>query len=306
MNLKPSTDIAIAGLMHLLTGFFSILPLDTASALGGWLGRALGPLTHLHRRAREQLQTIFPALTAPEIQQTLRMMWDNLGRTFAEYPHLPQIGRERAPIENRANFTREDIQKSAAIFIAGHFANWEVSAAALYAQYGTPLDLVYRAPNNARIDRLLNHHRTLGGILTSMPKSRSGMRAIVGALTHGRKVGILIDQKYNEGVAVPFFGRPAMTTTAFAQLGQKFNCPVYPAQVIRTRGAHFKIVIYPALNLIADDGAPLPLENIAAAANAMLESWMREHPDQWLWVHRRWSSRAVQNIPEDIDFPEKS
>lgn len=295
MRIKSITDAVVAVLLHLLTGFFSILPLDVASGLGGWFGRTVGPLTPLHRRAHDQLRTIFPSMGPPEVRQTLRTMWDNLGRTFAEYPHLPQIGRERAPIENRANFTREALHGHAAIFIAGHFANWEVSAAALYAQYGTPLDLVYRAPNNAHIDRLLTRYRTMGGLLTSMPKSRSGMRAIVGALTQNRKVGILIDQKYNEGIAVPFFGRPAMTTTAFAQLGQKFNCPVYPAQVIRTKGAHFKIVIYPALNLYAEGGAPLPLKNIAATANAMLETWMHEQPAQWLWVHRRWSSRAVQD-----------
>jgi KDO2-lipid IV(A) lauroyltransferase len=120
------------------------------------------------------------------------------------------------------------------------------------------------------------------------------MRQIVENLRANRKVGILIDQKYNEGIVASFFGKPATSSTAFAQLGQKIGCPVYPQQVIRTGGAHFTVVIYPALSLLGKT-----LEQATQDANDMLEIWMRGNPDQWLWVHRRWSSKAVQDTAKN-------
>ncbi len=293
MSLKHRLEsVAI----RLLMGLFSLLPVDTASAIGGAIGRALGPMTGIHRKARRQMLDILCDTPPATIDQYLADMWDNLGRTMAEYPHLEYIAANRVTYENQAGLTQEKLDPTAAIFISGHFANWEVAGPALLHYYHTPLDLLYRAANNRGVDGILARYRSLNGKLSSFPKSRTGMRALVDALKHNRKIGILIDQKYNEGIVADFFGKPAMASAVYAQLGQKFNCPVYPAQVVRTHGAHFHITLYPALSLWENDGTtPRAVADIVAETHALLYSWMRAHPAQWLWVHQRWSSKGLKS-----------
>ena len=90
-----------------------------------------------------------------------------------------------------------------------------------------------------------------------------------------------------------------MTSMAFAQMGQKFSCPVYPMQVVRENGANFRIILHPQMALNTANGTPRPLEDIVREANALMENWMRAHPEQWLWVHQRWSSKALQTLNDD-------
>lgn len=272
---------------------FAILPLDIASACGGAIARTLGPMTGLHRRARRHVWRAFPHLTKPEVDRTIIGMWDNLGRTFAEYPHLKTIMTGRISIDNRAGISHESLAAGPALFIAGHFANWEIAGPALYHFMQTRLHLVYRAANNRAADDLLARYRSLHGLLPIIPKSRGGMRDIIKMMIDGQKVGILIDQKYNEGVMAPFFGIPAKSSDAYVQLGQRFKCPVYPAQIIRTHGAHFKIVVYPSLSLFEADGTPRDTQDVILDAHHMIEDWIRQHPSDWLWIHNRW--------PKDIE-----
>jgi KDO2-lipid IV(A) lauroyltransferase len=271
-------------------GLFWILPLDAASWMGGKLGQWVGPMTGIHRKARRQMFDILRDASSRDIDVYLAGMWNNLGRVMAEYPHLPRIMRDRLVLDNQSGKTIEEIQNGAAIFIGGHFANWEVAGPAMLYFTGQKLDLVYRAPNNAGVDAVLGGYRSMNGALEMIAKSTGGARAIVERLKAGRKIGILIDQKYTQGIVADFFGRPATATTIYAQLGQRFRCPVYPAQVVRTGGARFKVVLYPPLRLFDDEGAARALPDVVADAHALMFGWMRQHPDQWLWVHQRWSS----------------
>lgn len=277
------------GIYTLMT-IFAVLPVDRASGFGGWLARMIGPRTRLHRIAKKQVIDILGPDNADEI---VRGMWDNLGRTIAEYPHLGYIAQHRITLDNRAQATIGPEGKSPAIFISGHFANWEVSALSLIREFNTAPDLIYRPPNNPLINKLLNHYRSLYGQLRIHSKSRNGMRGVIASLNAGRTIGILIDQKYNEGIAVPFFGRPAMTSTAFAELAKRFQCPIYPTQIIRENGVHFRVIVYPAMDTTAEINA------VVQTANAQIETWMRQYPEQWLWVHQRWSSCTVKNITDN-------
>jgi len=174
--------------------------------------------------------------------------------------------------------------------ISGHLANWEIAAAAMLARFGKPLDLTYRAPNNPYVDRMLVKIRSLNGKIRSHAKSREGGQEIVRAMREGRYIAMLIDQKYNEGLSVPFFGRPAMTNPAFIHLGRKFGYPLIPARIERTNGAHFKITIQGPLTV-----SERPDEDVIAQAHALLEEWIGARPGQWLWLHRRWRDEKSGN-----------
>lgn len=271
------------------------MPLDKASALGGWLGRTAGPRLAASRKALKNIERVFPDYSEVQKQDVLSGMWDNLGRVIAEYPHLRRIGRERVEIVNEEKIRPFTESHRPILLFSGHLANWEVTGTALLHRIGLTAAPMYRAPNNPWVNRTLLRARTLGGRIPSFPKSRTGTRQLVKALKGGQTIGILIDQKYNEGIAVPFFDRPAMTSPAFVQMAQKYGTPLVPVQVERLDGARFRITFHEPLSLHNDDGSKRPEEDVIAEAHALLESWITDRPAQWLWLHRRWTERAVKD-----------
>lgn len=277
-----------AALLHLLFGVFRLLGPERASAFGGWTGRMLGPRMAVSRKARANIALAFPDLPETRREEILRGMWENLGRVVAEYPHLEKLSRDYTEIAGADSLTPLLEGGGPAVFIGAHFGNWEINCAAFLTQLGHEIDLTYREPNNPWTAKLLDRARTLGGRLRGFPKSAESGRAILGSLRDGRFLGILIDQKYNEGVSVPFFGHPAMTNPIFVQLAQRYRCPVIPAKVERLSGCHFRGTFEAPLTLFDAAGNPLPAETVIAEAHSVLERWIRERPEQWLWLHRRW------------------
>lgn len=275
-------------------GFFRLLPLDAASALGGRIGRWLGPRFGLTRIARANLAAAFPDKSAAEIERILMGMWDNLGRTSAEVAHLRRIW-ERVTLEGGEWLDKTRETKTAAIYCAAHLANWEVCAIAAQ-RHGVPIHLVYRKPNNAGVDSLLRHARDAGAA-GHIEKGVGGAREMVALLRQGAAIGILADQRLSEGIPVPFFGRNAMTAPALAHFALKFGCPIYPTRIERLYddsgawrgGCHFKMTIHPAMPVPQTADKDAAAREMMTDFNARLESWVRERPEQWLWIHRRWA-----------------
>lgn len=266
----------------LFYGACDLLPAPMASRLGGWIGRTVGPRLAATRKARKNLEESFPDLTTAEADQILAGMWDNLGRVMAEYPHLEDIGRKHVTLEGTEHIRAAQDNNQPIILFGAHLGNWEVMAPAVLQQLALSPGLVYRAPNNPVSDRLLDYARSLQGKLTTLPKSKTGTRHLVQTLKNGDSIGILIDQKYNEGIAVEFFGRPAMTSPAIAQLGRKFNAAVIPFRCERIEDCNFKITFEEPLAVTQNDTETI------REAHKRLESWISDNPGQWLWLHRRW------------------
>ncbi len=287
--MKNLRYMAEAALVYMLFTLFKIMPLDAASALGGFIARHTGPHLAASRKARRNLEHALPGKSAEEYGRLICDMWDNLGRVVAEYPHIAYIAKHRITPEH------EEIMEAAlkldapAFIIAAHLANWEVGPAYFTLRFNEPLDITYRAPNNPYVDRLLQKTRSMGGRISGYPKARETARKLLNALKEGRNIGFLIDQKFNEGLPVPFFGRDAMTNPAFVQLAQKFHAPLVPTYIVRTDGAHFRLLFGKPLEIFEMDGkTPLPLEKVIRSAHIELEDHIRQYPAQWLWLHRRW------------------
>lgn len=279
-----------AALLHCFFFLCGMLPPAAASGMGGFLGRAIGPRLAASRKAYRNLELIFPAMPLPEKRAIVREMWDNLGRVMAEYPHLETIVRTRAEMV-RQDLLSKALQKDApVIFIGGHCGNWELCGTSLYTEYGKSLDLTYRAPNNPYVNGLLNRARTLGGKLGAFPKSRETARKLVKSLMAGRHLGIMIDQKFNTGIKSPFLGCPAMTNPAPFQLALKFGATLLPVFCERLPGCRFRIHVLPAMETHGKT-----VEELTDEANALLSAWIRQHPGQWLWIHRRWKSKALMD-----------
>jgi len=291
--MKQARYMLEAVLMGTLMALFRLMPLDVASATGGAIGRAIGPRLAASRKALRNIGETLPQTSEDERKKIIAGMWENLGRVVAEYPHLREIGRDRATFVCSDTVKEILAGKKPCMMISCHISNWEIGSASLSEQYDIPLDLTYRAPNNPYVDKMLQNARSLDGKVRGYAKSRSGGQDIIRAMREGRSIAILIDQKYNEGVAVPFFGRPAMTNPVFVQLARKFGYPVIPAQLERTDGANFTITLHDPLIFEGRE-----TEAIIAQAHTHLEEWIRKRPEQWLWLHRRWDSQKLETMKE--------
>ncbi len=272
-------------------GLFRVLPIDSASALGGRIGRGLGPILPVSRRARHNLTMAFPDKSAEEIETIVEGMWENFGRTAAEYAHLRRLRcyGDANRIEVLGSEILDQVQESGEphIFFSGHFANLELEGTSITGR-NMPLTIVYRAANNPLVDFLLLQLRKYGIGAAFVPKGASGARELIAALGDGRHVGLLVDQKMNDGIPVPFFGRDAMTAPALAQLALKSDRPVIPLQIERLQGASFRITIHPPLDVQKSGERETDVYNLMLMVNETLEAWIRNRPEQWFWLHNRW------------------
>jgi KDO2-lipid IV(A) lauroyltransferase len=270
-------------------GVFGLLPLDWASAIGGAMARAIGPRLGISKRARLNIGRALPGLSEAEIAEIIAGMWDNLGRVTAEYPHLHEI-RVFEPGGRVETHGFEHMDRAVAagrrmIIFSGHIANWEIGMLAA-VQYGAEVAQIYRAANNPLIDRMIIRFRSIGGEL--IPKGTVAARRAIAVLRRGAHLTMLADQKMNDGIPVPFFGRPAMTTSALAVLALRFDCDVLPARVERLGRARFRLTVFPPLTLPRSGNHHADVATLMAQVNQILEDWIRDRPEQWFWLHRRW------------------
>lgn len=282
-------------LMRLAFAVFGAMPLDKASALGGWIGRRLGPKLKITDRARKNISRALPELSATERTKVIAGMWDHLGRVFAEYPHLGDFqlygDDDRVEVVGVENVDQLRDDGIGGLFITGHMGNWEIAALSV-TQRGLMLVNIYRAPNNPWVDRLIEKCREpIGG--RHYPKSGRGARNMLAAVKAGEHLGLLVDQKYNEGIPVPFFGRDAMTAPSPAEFALRFRIPLVLARVERLKGARFRLTLLPPLDLPNTGDRKADVRAIMVHINNTFEEWIRARPEQWLWLHRRWPKDEV-------------
>lgn len=286
MNLKPARQFLEAVIVRLAFGICGMLPVDWASGAGAALGRNLGPRMGLSRVARANLRAAFPERSEAELEAILIECWENLGRVACEFPHIERLALERTEVIGAEfiHLLRDD--GKAGIFFSGHLGNWEVSGA-VSRREGLPIHLIYREANNPWIESIYRRGRAsiTGGLI---PKGSQGAREALTVLKEGGHLGMLVDQKMNDGIAIPFLGRDAMTAPALAQFAYRHDCPVVPARVERLNGARFRVTILPPLDLPATGDRHEDIRVLMTRINAILETWVRDRPGQWLWMHKRW------------------
>ncbi len=278
------------GAAWLLFGICRLLPVAGVSAIAGALARAVGPRLGISRRARQNLRRALPDLDDARIEAVVRGMWDNLGRVAAEYAHLGEyrVYDEGGRIEmvGAENIRRYGAPGARAIFFSGHFGNWEVATLAV-TQAGLGVAEIYRAANNPIVDGIINYARSVVGS-ELVPKGTVAARRALAALKQGRHIAMLVDQKMNDGIPVPFFGRDAMTAPALAKFALHFDCAVVPVRVDRLPHARFRITAEPPLSYRRTGDASRDELALMTQVNQVLERWIRERPDHWFWLHRRW------------------
>src|ERR1700744_109609 len=282
---------AEAAAVLIFIGFSLLFGLDGASAMGGWIGRNILRRSAMGRRARDHLTKAYPEKNVAEIEAIEVEMFDNLGRTIAEYAHLNKLklhGNDPRLSVTGTEFAEAAIASGkGVIFISGHFANWEVMPFTA-AQLGYESGEVYRPLNNPYGDRWMVRQRMANGPKDQIAKGATGTKRIFSMLRGGKSILLLADQKTNEGLPAPFFGRDAMTTPAPAALALKLGSIILPASNERLGGSRFRMKVYPPIDFTPSGDHDRDILQLTIKITEAIEQMVRERPSQWLWVHRRW------------------
>ena len=270
-------------------GLFRSMGLERASDYGAKLLRTLGPKVSVHHVARVNMQVAFPEASDRELDGLLDAMWDNFGRLVGEFPNTHRFdfspNSDQIEVEGEEILAELDRQGQPAVLIGGHFANWELMAAVIM-RHLKDCRITYRHANNPLIDQRIIDQRKAYGINILAPKGGHGAKELMQALKSGASVALMNDQKMNDGIAAPFFGRMAMTAPGPARMALRYDCPLVPMSIRRKDRTRFKVTIHEPLARPEGKDADAILE-VVTTINRFMEERIKEAPSQWFWVHRR-------------------
>ena len=273
---------------RLLSFFFSILPIETASKVGGALGAWLGPKSRVrHPRLLRNLADAFPEKSQAEREKLAHDVWRNLGYVLGEFFHIDEIIRDRVEIVNPEILQAIADSGKGAVLCGAHQANWE-GGSAVVTKFGIKPVGVYRPMSNPFVDADVMRRRAKyypGGLMAKHdPETPVTM---IRQARAGGSLGFLVDQQTYMGVKIPFFGRMASTTPFPALVARQCNLPLVLITGERLPGVRFRMIISQIETpRTADRDADIYAAT--AALQAELEQSIRRHPEQWMWTHDRW------------------
>lgn len=299
--MAVSTEVTFAHRIEAL-GFdlylnaFGALPMEAAGNVGAAFLRAVGPLVPAHQTALKNLRLAFPDESERWRKSVADGMWAEIGRTAGEFPHLSEINAYaedgRIEVEGVERLDQVKASGKGAVFISGHFSNWEIMPVAI-AQRGVVCHMTYRPANNPLVDRRILHIRRTYGADLQAAKGKEGGMGLLRALARGSSVALMNDQKYAEGLPTPFFGHTAMTADGPARLALRHGVPLIPFALRRIGNeTRFRVTIHPPIEMDPLGPPAEVLQKAVSAVSAFIEARVREAPEQWFWVHRRWPKEA--------------
>lgn len=281
---------------------FKALPPAAASNLAGAIARTIGPWLKPSRIAEQNLAAALPTLSEADRRRIVGEVWDTMGRNAGEMVHLGALvesvsGPGFVVTGFEENWAASLATPGPSIVMTAHYGNWEVIPRILRAR-GINHGFIYRAAGNPLVDDIIQdiRRRNLGADVPMFAKGGTGARRAYAFMAKGGQVGMLTDQKLDNGIAVPFFGRPAMTAPAMATFALKFRCPVLPVRVLRRAPARLELICEPPMTLPDTGNREADIASLTLAMNQQLERWITAEPGAWLWLHRRWPKESYRRL----------
>ncbi|HUI15139.1 MAG TPA: lipid A biosynthesis lauroyl acyltransferase [Xanthobacteraceae bacterium] len=296
-RFKHLLDGAAGALTVALLGAIKHTDRRRMANFAGAFMRRLGPLIKEHRIGREQLRAAFPEKSEAEIEAILAGVWDNLGRIAVEFAHLDDFcvegfGRQTPdvityPPESKERYDWITKSGKATIGFAAHLANWELPGVGAKL-IGVKSAVLYRRPNISTVnDVIVKLREPLMGEL--IPTTLDAPVKLARLLQSGIHVGMLADQHYSKGVEVVFFGRRCLANPLIAMLARQTELPIYGMRVVRKPdGNSFWGEVSDPIEPVRDADGRIDIKGTMQAVTTVIERWIRQHPEQWLWLHRRW------------------
>ena len=273
-------------LIKVLFIFFKIIGYKYSSNLGFLIGKIIGPIFRSRKLIIKNLQKA-NLQKQNNLEKIASDVLGNYGRIFAEYVHLKNFRNDKLEkyisIEGLEHLNNLKKTKKRAVFISGHFNNFELMAMQI-EKAGIELATIYRPLNNFLLNKTMEQIRTENICKNQIKKGRAGSREIIKNLIKGKSIAIMIDQRVREGIKINFFNYQATTTTIPAQLIKKYNCELVPVYIERRKNNYFKMFVSKPIKI---DKNKSVLE-ITKFLNNLLERMIVKNIDQWIWTHNRW------------------
>ncbi|WP_375783630.1 lipid A biosynthesis lauroyl acyltransferase [Bradyrhizobium sp. Pha-3] len=294
---KPVTDAAIGGLTIGLLRTTRYFDPEKTARFFGRAAHFIGRRLREDRIGRENLTAAFPEKSPQEIEEILTGVWHNLGRIGAEFAHIDRIwdhdpqnpdrpGRVEFSARSKQLFDQLRDDGKPALFFAAHLGNWELSPIAA-AAHGLDATILFRRPNIEAADRAIERIRAVN-LGTLVPAGRDAPLKLAQALKNGQHVAMLVDQYLTNGVPVTFFGRKTTANPLLARLRRQIDCPIHGTRIIRLPDGRFRGEVTEEVKPVFDASGQIDIQGTMQAITDIVEGWVREYPDQWLWLHRRW------------------
>jgi len=293
-SLLNFRDWFMAQIIFLSLKLLRLVPMETAAGFFERLARWLGPKLKRHQVAMDNLAIAFPEKSIEEREQIANDSWAQMARSILEYGYLDQIfdltvenwDTSRIDVKNQEQFEKLRDDGLPAILFTGHLANFELLPM-VSARFGLIILSLFRQPNNKYAAKKVAEARK--DLSKNLVASREGASfQLMSALDRGDHVGVLVDQKFKRGIMVPFFGKDAPSNPLLAKLARRYNCPVHGARTVRLPNGRFRLEITDELDLPRNEDGDIDIRGTTALVNKIVEDWVREYPEQWLWIHRRW------------------
>ena len=275
-------------IIHFLFIIFKFIGYEKASNLGYKIGSTFGN----YFKSKELINNNLKKAKVSDndnLNEISKNVLGNYGRILAEYPFLKNFRENKLDkyleIEGIENLKKLKVEKKQAVFISGHFNNFELMAMQI-EKAGIDLCAIYRPLNNKFLNRTMEHIRKNFICREQISKGRPGTRKIIESLKSGFSVALMIDQRVREGSNIDFFGNPATTTTIPAQLITKYSCDLIPVYIERKKKFYFKMYISEPIKVDKNKS----IDEITLYLNKVLEKMITKNVDQWIWTHDRWKS----------------
>lgn len=297
MGKKSKAQIEIEYLAaRSVLGLLGLLPRSASVALG----RNIGKLAHkllgeLRRTAKINLEMALPELSEKEHDEIVRGTFINLGGSLGLFPHLKKLSLENfhefVEIQGREHLEAARDSKNGVVMITGHLGSWELLPVAL-ALYGFQINILVRRLDNLKVEKFADEVRTLHGNRTL--DKRSAARDMIRLLHEGKTLGVLIDvnSDLREGAFVDFFGVPASTAVGLASVALRTNSPVIPVFAVwdKARGKYL-LKVEPPIDFAPTGDKEKDRVELTVLMTKAIEKQVRQYPEQWLWIHKRWKTR---------------
>jgi KDO2-lipid IV(A) lauroyltransferase len=285
---------AVWGLVRLL----GTLPRGVARAVGGGIGNAAyATLGRLRGVGMRNLQLAFPGQSDGERERTLRTVYRNLGCLLAEFCLMSGYTAAQASefirYEGLENYLSAREKGKGVLVLTGHLGAWELSSF-YHSLVGYPMGMVIRRLDNPLVDRFVNNIRCLHG--NRVIHKDDFARGLIASMRAGETVGILMDTNMTppQGVFVPFFGVEACTASGMARVAAKTGASVVPGFLLWEESEQKYVLRFgEELPVVSTGDAEKDALTNTAAFTAVIEAYIRQYPDQWLWMHRRWKTRPA-------------
>ena len=266
---------------------FRILGPNLSSSLSGKIFEFVGPFFRSKELINSNIRRAIPTIEEVRLNKISKLMWNNYGRVFAEYIFIKDF--RRGKLSNNIKVNGKEIldkiinSNQQVVFVSGHLSNFELMAMYL-EKSGIKLSAIYRPLNNIFLNQIMERIRKKYICTMQIKKGIGGLKKLINLIKKNYSTALMIDQRVSEGVLSSFFNKKALTTTIPAQLVKKYNIPIVPIYIERSKDTKFEITINEPLYFSESTS----IQDITDKLNKILENMIIKKPEQWIWSHNRW------------------